>query len=37
MTGLRPALLGLAILGLIEAGAAAAILATSADPALSTC
>ena len=36
MTGLRPALLGLAILGLIEAGAAAAILATSADPALST-
>jgi signal transduction histidine kinase len=36
VTGLRPALLGLAILGLIEAGAAAAILATSADPALST-
>ena len=36
MTGLRPALLGLAILGLIGAGAAAAILATSADPALST-
>jgi signal transduction histidine kinase len=36
VTGLRPALLALAILGLIEAGAAAAILATSADPALST-
>lgn len=36
MTGLRPALLALAILGLIEAGAAAAILATSSDPALST-
>jgi signal transduction histidine kinase len=36
VTGLRPALLGLAILGLIEAGAAAAILATSPDPALST-
>jgi signal transduction histidine kinase len=36
MTGLRPALLGLALLGLIEAGAAAAILATSSDPALST-
>ncbi len=36
MTGLRPALLALALLGLIEAGAAAAILATSADPSLST-
>jgi signal transduction histidine kinase len=36
VTGLRPALLALALLGLIEAGAAAAILATSADPALST-
>jgi signal transduction histidine kinase len=36
LTGLRPALLALAILGLIEAGAAAAILATSSDPALST-
>jgi hypothetical protein len=36
MTGLRPALLTLAILGLVEAGAAAAILATSSDPALST-
>ncbi|HEY1594079.1 MAG TPA: sensor histidine kinase [Thermoleophilaceae bacterium] len=35
MTGLRPALLALAVLGLIEAGAAAAILATSPDPALS--
>jgi signal transduction histidine kinase len=36
VTGLRPALLALAALGLIEAGAAAAILATSSDPALST-
>ena len=36
MTGLRPALLALAILGLIAAGAAAAILATSSDPALDT-
>jgi signal transduction histidine kinase len=36
VTGLRPALLALAVLGLIEAGAAAAILATSADPAIST-
>jgi signal transduction histidine kinase len=36
VTGLRPALLALALLGLIEAGAAAAILATSADPALNT-
>ncbi|HEY2602255.1 MAG TPA: histidine kinase [Thermoleophilaceae bacterium] len=35
-TGLRPALLALAVLGLVAAGAAAAILATSADPALST-
>jgi signal transduction histidine kinase len=36
VTGLRPALLALAILGLIAAAAAAAILATSSDPALST-
>jgi signal transduction histidine kinase len=36
VTGLRPALLALAVLGLIEAGAAAAILATSSDPAIST-
>jgi signal transduction histidine kinase len=36
VTGLRPALLALALLGLIEAGAAAAILATSNDPALTT-
>jgi signal transduction histidine kinase len=36
VSGLRPALLGLAVLGLIGAGAAAAILATSSDPALST-
>jgi signal transduction histidine kinase len=36
VTGLRPALLTLAVLGLIEAGAAATILATSSDPAVST-
>jgi signal transduction histidine kinase len=36
VTGLRPALFALAVLGLIEAGAAAAILATSSDPGLST-
>jgi signal transduction histidine kinase len=36
VTALRPALFALAALGLIEAGAAAAILATSADPALTT-
>jgi signal transduction histidine kinase len=36
VTGLRPALLALAVLGLIGTAAAAAILATSSDPALST-
>jgi signal transduction histidine kinase len=36
MTGLRPALVALAVLGLIAGGAAAAILASSPDPAVST-
>jgi len=36
VTGLRPALLALAILGLVAAGAGAAILATSPDPVLDT-
>jgi signal transduction histidine kinase len=36
VSGLRPALLALAILGLLEAGAAAAIVATTADPGVST-
>jgi len=36
VTGLRPALLALGILGLIAAGAGAAILATSPDPTLDT-